>query len=97
MASGFAELPVDNFWTTCTIAYAILAVELDRADAAAQLLPLLEPHANDVAFNGVTSQGPRLPAASSEARREAVDFHLGVLVLGQRSDHALDDLAYRRH
>ncbi len=58
MASGFAELPVDNFWTTCTIGYAILAIELDRADAAAQLLPLLEPHANDVAFNGVTSQGP---------------------------------------
>ncbi len=58
MASGFAELPVDNLWTTCVIGYAILAIELDRADAAAQLLPLLEPHANDVAFNGVTSQGP---------------------------------------
>jgi DNA-binding SARP family transcriptional activator/tetratricopeptide (TPR) repeat protein len=58
MASGFAELPVDNFWTTCTIAYAILAIELDRADAAVQLLPLLEPFAHDVAFNGVTSQGP---------------------------------------
>ncbi len=58
MASGFAELPVDNFWTTCIIAYAILAIELDHADAAAQLLPLLEPHATDVAFNGVTSQGP---------------------------------------
>ena len=58
MASSFVELPVDNFWTTCTIAYAILTIELGRADAAAQLLPLLEPHANDVAFNGVTSQGP---------------------------------------
>ena len=58
MASGFAELPVDNFWTTCIIGYAILAIELDHAEAAAQLLPLLEPLANDVAFNGVTSQGP---------------------------------------
>jgi DNA-binding SARP family transcriptional activator/tetratricopeptide (TPR) repeat protein len=58
MASGFEDLPVDNIWTTCIIGYAILAIELDRADAAAQLLPLLEPHANDVAFNGVTSQGP---------------------------------------
>ncbi len=58
MASGFAALPVDNIWTTCVIGYAILAIELDRADAAAQLLPLLAPHANDVAFNGVTSQGP---------------------------------------
>ena len=58
MASGFAELPVDNIWTTCIIGYAILAIELDHAEAAAQLLPLIEPLANDVAFNGVTSQGP---------------------------------------
>jgi DNA-binding SARP family transcriptional activator/tetratricopeptide (TPR) repeat protein len=58
MASGFAKLPYDNIWTTCVIGYAILAIELDHADAAAQLLPLLEPLANDVAFNGVTSQGP---------------------------------------
>lgn len=58
MANGFAELPVDNIWTTCIIAYAILAIELDHTDAAAQLLPLLQPLANAVAFNGVTSQGP---------------------------------------
>ncbi|MCU1464217.1 MAG: ATPase [Actinomycetia bacterium] len=58
MASGFAALPVDNIWTTCIIAYAILAIELDHVDAAAQLLPVIEPLANDVAFNGVTSQGP---------------------------------------
>jgi tetratricopeptide (TPR) repeat protein len=58
IASGFAALPVDNIWTTCIIGYAILAIELDHAEAAAQLLPLLEPHASDVAFNGITSQGP---------------------------------------
>ncbi len=58
MASGFAELPVDNVWTTCIVGYAILAIELDHAEAAAQLLPLIEPLANDVAFNGITSQGP---------------------------------------
>jgi len=58
IATGFAALPVDNLWTTCVIGYAILAIELDRADAAAQLVPLLAPHANDVAFNGVSSQGP---------------------------------------
>ena len=58
IATGFAELPVDNLWTTCVIGYAILAIELDHAEAAAQLLPLLEPFANDVAFNGVSSQGP---------------------------------------
>ena len=28
MASGFAELPVDNIWTTCIIGYAILTIEL---------------------------------------------------------------------
>jgi hypothetical protein len=58
MASGFAELPLDNIWTTCVIGYAILAIELDHTGAAAQLLPLLAPLTSDVAFNGVTSQGP---------------------------------------
>jgi DNA-binding SARP family transcriptional activator/tetratricopeptide (TPR) repeat protein len=58
VASGFADLPVDNFWTTCIIGYAILAIELDHTEAAAQLVPLLEPLVSDVAFNGVTSQGP---------------------------------------
>ena len=30
-------------------------------------------------------------------RREAVNFHLGVLVVGVRSDRAFNDLAYRRY
>jgi hypothetical protein len=58
MASGFADMPLDNMWTTCALGYAVLAIELDHAEAAAQLLPLIEPFADDVAFNGVTSQGP---------------------------------------
>jgi tetratricopeptide (TPR) repeat protein len=58
MESGFAELPVDNFWMTSVIAYIIIAIELDEREAAAQLLPVIEPYAAEVSFNGVTSQGP---------------------------------------
>ena len=58
MADGFAELPRDNIWMTSIIGYAVLAIELDDVDAAAQLLPVIEPYAGEVAFNGITSQGP---------------------------------------
>jgi DNA-binding SARP family transcriptional activator/tetratricopeptide (TPR) repeat protein len=58
MESGFAELDVDNFWMTSVIAYAIIAIELDDRDAAAQLLPVIEPYTAEISFNGVTSQGP---------------------------------------
>jgi tetratricopeptide (TPR) repeat protein len=58
MEGGFAMLDIDNFWMTSVIAYGIIAIELDDRDAAAQLLPLLEPYAAQVSFNGVTSQGP---------------------------------------
>ena len=43
---------------TSVIGYAVLAIELDDAEAAAHLLPLIEPFAAEVAFNGATSQGP---------------------------------------
>jgi hypothetical protein len=58
MTNGFAGLARDNIWMTSVIGYAVIAIELDEVDAAAQLLPVIEPHAGDVAFNGVTSQGP---------------------------------------
>jgi hypothetical protein len=58
MESGFAELPIDSFWMTSVIAYVIIAIELDDRDAAAQLLPVIEPNAAEISFNGVTSQGP---------------------------------------
>jgi hypothetical protein len=58
MAAGFTELPRDNMWMTSVIGYAVIAIELNDADAAAQLLPVIEPYAGEVAFNGVTSQGP---------------------------------------
>ena len=61
MESGFAELPADNFWMTSVIAYVIIAIELGDRDAAAQLLPLIEPYASEISFNGVTSQGPVMP------------------------------------
>jgi DNA-binding SARP family transcriptional activator/tetratricopeptide (TPR) repeat protein len=57
-ATGFAQLPVDNIWMTTVIGYAILAIELEDVEAAAELLPMIEPFATEVAFNGVTSQGP---------------------------------------
>jgi tetratricopeptide (TPR) repeat protein len=78
--SGFAEIPVDNFWMTSVIAYAIIAIELEDPEAAAQLLPVIEPHATEISFNGVTSQGPvgayvgKL--ASLVGRHEEAEDHL---------------------
>jgi hypothetical protein len=58
LKSGFADIALDNFWMTSVIAYAIIALELDDREAAAQLLPIIEPHASVISFNGATSQGP---------------------------------------
>ena len=58
MASRFADVPADNLWMTQVIGYAVLAIELHDTDAAALLLPLIEPFAAEVAFSGLTSQGP---------------------------------------
>jgi hypothetical protein len=65
---------------TSVIAYAIIAIELGDREAAAQLLPVIEPHAAEISFNGVTSQGPvgayvgKL--ASLLGRHEEADSHL---------------------
>ncbi len=58
LANRFSEISVDNMWMTSVIGYAVLAVELGDAETAAYLLPLIEPFSDEVAFNGVTSQGP---------------------------------------
>ncbi len=58
MEADSPQLAVDNFWMTSVIAYVIIAIELDDREAAAQLLPVIEPYAVQVSFNGVTSQGP---------------------------------------
>lgn len=57
-STRFSEIQHDNLWTTTVIGYAVLAIELDDARAAAELLPLIEPFSSEVAFNGMTSQGP---------------------------------------
>jgi tetratricopeptide (TPR) repeat protein len=80
MENGFAELDIDNFWITSVIAYGIIAIELDEHDAAAQLLPVIEPHAAEVSFNGVTSQGPVAAYAGKLAsllgRHDEAERHL---------------------
>jgi DNA-binding SARP family transcriptional activator len=80
MENGFAQLAVDNFWMTSVIAYAIIAIELDDLEAAAQLLPVIEPYAAEISFNGVTSQGPVSAyvgkLASLLSRHEEAEGHL---------------------
>ncbi len=81
-ANGFARVTQDLFWLTTIVGYAVLAIELDDRVAAAELLPMLEPYASQVAFNGATSQGPvaaylgRL--ASMLGRFDEADRHLRV-------------------
>ncbi|MDQ1455768.1 MAG: hypothetical protein QOH28_1388 [Actinomycetota bacterium] len=58
LSTRFSEISVDNVWITSVIGYAVLAIDLGDAEAAAHLLPLIEPFATEVAFNGATSQGP---------------------------------------
>jgi tetratricopeptide (TPR) repeat protein len=57
-ATGFATIPENWTWMTTVLGYAVLAIELEHAEAAAQLFPLIEPFGDEVAFNGATSQGP---------------------------------------
>jgi DNA-binding SARP family transcriptional activator/DNA polymerase III delta prime subunit len=79
-AGGFARIPVDYFWMTTVIGYAILAIELHDAERAAELYPMLEPFGDEVAFNGVTSQGPISAylgkLASLMGLHDAADAHL---------------------
>ena len=58
VVAGFSNIPPDLLWMTSVIGYAVLAVELHDADAAAELFPIVEPFAAEVAYSGATSQGP---------------------------------------
>ena len=58
MRQGFSNVQPDLLWMTSTIAYAILAIELEDREAAAVLISSIEPFAAGVAFSGGTSQGP---------------------------------------
>ena len=77
---GFAAIPVDYAWMTTVIGYAVLTVELEDAEIAAQLYPILEPFGNEVAFSGATSQGPISAylgkLASVMGRHDEADDHL---------------------
>jgi hypothetical protein len=57
LAAGFGKIPFDWIWMTTVIGYAVLAIELEHVAAAEELFPLIEPFADQVAFNGFTSQG----------------------------------------
>ena len=57
MAGGFSEIPFDYFWVTTVTGYAVLAIELEDVEAAAQLFVLLEPFGDEVTFSGASSQG----------------------------------------
>jgi DNA-binding SARP family transcriptional activator/tetratricopeptide (TPR) repeat protein len=58
VANRFGEIAFDHVWLTTILGYAVLAIELADAGAAALLMPIIEPYAGVVAFNGATSQGP---------------------------------------
>ena len=65
---------------TTVIGYAVLAIELQDAEIAAQLYPILEPFGDEVAFSGATSQGPISAylgkLASLMGRHDVADAHL---------------------
>jgi DNA-binding SARP family transcriptional activator len=57
-ANGFSSMPRDYLWITSAIGYAVMAIDLQDTEMAAQLYPLLLPYSEEVAFSGATSQGP---------------------------------------
>jgi tetratricopeptide (TPR) repeat protein len=57
VSAGFAKIPFDWIWMTTVLGFAVLAIELEDETAAEELYPLIEPFADQVAFNGFTSQG----------------------------------------
>ncbi len=72
LAALVCRLPAPSF--------AVLTVDLEDEHAAAQLFPILEPFAAEVAFTGVTSQGPSAAyldkLASLLGRHDLADAYL---------------------
>ena len=65
-ADEFRNVPPDLMWMTSMLGYAILAIELEDLDAAADLLAIIEPYAGQV----VTNLGPgRLRGTARVAAR----------------------------
>jgi class 3 adenylate cyclase len=54
---GFA-LPVDTTWLDGIVVYTRLTIELEEPAAAGQLFALLEPHAEQVPYQGLTANPP---------------------------------------
>ncbi len=76
-AAGFRSVPPDLMWMTSMLGYAILAIELEDLDAAAQLLAIIEPYTGEIATNlgPVAAYAGRL--ASLLGRHDIADQHLG--------------------
>lgn len=58
MHRGIGAIPDDILRSTTLLGYAILAIETADVEAAAWVYPEILPMAGEVAFNGVTGQGP---------------------------------------
>jgi tetratricopeptide (TPR) repeat protein len=58
IAGRLGPIPHDHTRTTTLIGLATVAVELDDVTAAEWLYPRIAPMADEVSYNGVTSQGP---------------------------------------
>jgi hypothetical protein len=101
---GFA-LPMDTTWLDGVVVYARVTLELGVTDAAAQLLHLLAPHADQVPYQGLTANPPvaaflgglaglvgRYPDAESYFRQAAVLNRRG----GMRFAEAYSTLLWAR-
>ena len=58
MHQGLGAIPDDFLRSTVLLGYAVLALELDDAEAGAWLYPEIVPFVDEVSFNGLTSHGP---------------------------------------
>ncbi|MGZ4724209.1 MAG: hypothetical protein ACXV8L_08355, partial [Ilumatobacteraceae bacterium] len=58
MHRGIGAISDDILRSTTLLGYAILAIETGDVEAAVWVYPEIVPMAGEVAFNGVTSQGP---------------------------------------
>ena len=80
VSTRFSEISVDNIWMTSVIGYAVLAIDLGDAEAAAHLLPLIEPFATEVVVQRRDEPGPdrrirgqaRVAARRARGRRAAL-------------------------
>jgi hypothetical protein len=75
-ADGFRNVPPDLMWLTSMLGYAVLAIELEDLDAAAQLLAIIEPYAGQIATNLGPAAAYAGRLASLLGRHDVADHHL---------------------